>query len=195
MADTATAEGNKPPRSVVYCGICTLPPEYCEYGGTTKKCEEWLQKNHADLHAKLYSEEALSANLSTLSVDAQKRAEKDAQKKAAKAEAAEARDAEKRATSKIYIKRVERNKRKFVTEVSGLEQFGLDLKKLAKEFGKKFATGSSVTKTAAGGEEITVQGDVSDDVFDWLVEHYEDQIPEENIELIEDKKKKKGEGA
>ncbi|KXT18999.1 hypothetical protein AC579_8779 [Pseudocercospora musae] len=195
MADTATAESIKPPRTVTYCGVCTLPPEYCEYGGTTKKCEEWLQKNHPNLHSKLYSEEALSANLSTLSVDAQKRAEKDAQKKAAKAEAAEARDAEKRATSKIYIKRVERNKRKYVTEVSGLEQFGLDLKKTAKEFGKKFATGSSVTKTAAGGEEITVQGDVSDDVFDWLVEHYEDKIPEENIELIEDKKKKKAEGA
>ena len=84
---------------------------------------------------------------------------------------------------------MERNKRKFVTEVSGLEHFGLDLKKVAKEFGKKFATGSSVTKTAAGGEEITVQGDVSDDVFDWLVENHEG-IPEENIEQIEDKKKK-----
>lgn len=131
----------------------------------------------------------MSANLATLSVDAQKRAEKDAQKKAAKAEAAEVRESEKRAASKVIIKRVERNKRKFITEISGLEAFGLDLKKVAKEFGKKFATGSSVTKTAAGGEEITVQGDVSDDVFDWLTEHYE-QIPEDNIEQVEDKKKK-----
>lgn len=121
-----------------------------------KKCEDWLSKNHPDLHAKLYSAEALSQNLSTLSVDAQKRAEKDAQKKAAKAEAQEARENEKRAASKVVIKRVERNKRKYVTEISGLEAFGLDLKKVAKEFGKKFATGSSVTKTAAGGEEITV---------------------------------------
>lgn len=91
----------------------------------------------------------------------------------------------------MYIKRVERNKRKFVTEISGLEAFGLDLKKVAKEFGKKFATGSSVTKTAAGGEEITVQGDVSDEVQDWLLDNHE-QIPEDNIELIEDKKKKSG---
>lgn len=124
-----------------------------------------------------------------MSVDAQKRAEKDAQKKAAKAEAAEARESEKRAASKVIIKRVERNKRKFVTEVAGLEQFGLDLKKIAKEFGKKFATGSSVTKTASGGEEITIQGDVSDDIFDWIVDNHE-QIPEDNIEQIEDKKKK-----
>ena len=167
--------------------------KYCEYGGTTKKCADWLQKTHPDLYSHLYSEEALSQNLSTLSVDAQKRAERDAQKKAAKAEAAESREAEKRASSKVYIKRVERNKRKYVTEVSGLEQFGLDLKKVAKEFGKKFATGSSVTKTAAGGEEITVQGDVSDDILDWLTENH-DEVPEENIELIEDKKNKGGAG-
>ncbi|RMY03018.1 hypothetical protein D0868_07674, partial [Hortaea werneckii] len=119
-----------------------------------------------------------------------------AQKKAAKASATEAKEAEKRATSRIYIKRVERNKRKYVTEVSGLEHFGLDLKKIAKEFGKKFATGSSVTKNAGGtGDEITVQGDVSEDIEEWLLENYEGKIPEDNIELIEDKKKGKGSGA
>lgn len=37
----------------------------------------------------------------------------------------------------VYIKRVERNKRKYVTAVSGLEAHGMDLKKVAKEFGKK----------------------------------------------------------
>ncbi|KAI5371113.1 Putative SUI1 domain, DENR family, SUI1 domain superfamily protein [Septoria linicola] len=189
MADTASATDLQPPRKVIYCGVCTLPPEYCEFGGTTKKCSEWLSTAYPTLHSQLYSESALSANLSTLSVDAQKRADKDAAKKAAKAEAAEARDAEKRAASKITIKRVERNKRKYVTEISGLEAFGLELKKVAKEFGKKFATGSSVTKTASGGEEITVQGDVADDVQDWLLENHE-SIPEDNIEIVEDKKKK-----
>nr|POF12872.1 translation machinery-associated protein 22 [Quercus suber] len=191
MADVASAPSGdiRPPKHVVYCGVCSLPPEYCEYGGTTKKCSDWLLENHPSLHARLYSADSAAAGLSELSVDAQKRAEKDAQKKAAKAEAAEARESEKRASSKVIIKRVERNKRKYVTEVAGLEQFGLDLKKVAKEFGKKFATGSSVTKTASGGEEITVQGDVSEDISEYLQEHYE-QIPEDNIELIEDKKKK-----
>jgi len=47
----------------------------------------------------------------------------------------------------------------------------------------------SVTKTPAGGEEITIQGDVSDDLYDWLVENHE-EIPEDNIDCIEDKKKK-----
>ena len=131
----------------------------------------------------------MNEQLSTLSVDAQKRAEKDAQKKAAKASAQETRDAEKRASSKVTIKRVERNKRKYVTEVSGLENFGLELKKIAKEWGKKFATGSSVTKTASGGEEITVQGDVSEDVAEWLQE-FHSEIPGDNIEIVEDAKKK-----
>jgi density-regulated protein len=94
----------------------------------------------------------------------------------------------------VIIKRVERNKRKYVTAVSGLEAFGLDLKKVAKDFGKKFATGSSVTKTAAGGEEIVVQGDVSEEIEEYLVENYDGKVPEDNIELVEDKKKK-GAGA
>jgi len=134
--------------------------------------------------------DALNANMAALSVDAQKRAEKDAAKKTAKAEAAAQKEAERKAEAMVLIKRVERNKRKYVTVVSGLEEHGLELKKIAKEMGKKFATGSSVTKTAAGGEEITVQGDVSDDLYDWLTETY-DQIPEDNIDCIEDKPKKK----
>jgi density-regulated protein DRP1 len=133
--------------------------------------------------------EAIEQNLSALSLDAQKRAEKDAQKKAAKAATAEARAQEQRATSKVTIKRIERNKRKYVTAVSGLEAFGLDIKKVAKDFGKKFATGSSVTRIPGGGEEITVQGDLSDDIFDFVVANYGD-VPEDNIECIEDKKKK-----
>ncbi|KAJ5951464.1 uncharacterized protein N7479_009877 [Penicillium vulpinum] len=195
-------------RHVVYCGgedprgaittttpiLCTLPPEYCEFGGTAKKCEEWLKENDSDLWDKLYSEDALNANLSTLSVSAQERAAKDAAKKEAKAAANEARDSERKAASKVLIKRVERNKRKYVTVVIGLEVFGLENKKIAKDLGKKFATGSSVTRSPAGIEEITVQGDVSDDLHDWLLEVHGKKIPESNIELIEDKKKKKSEG-
>ncbi|KAI2454445.1 hypothetical protein LOY86_002223 [Ophidiomyces ophidiicola] len=182
MADSAETEAQIAPaepqaRHIVYCGVCTLPPEYCEFGGTAKKCEEWIQTTHPDLHQKLYSE-------------ARQRAAKDAAKKEAKAALVETRNQERKAAAMIQIKRVERNKRKFVTVVAGVEAHcGLDLKKLAKELGKKFATGSSVTKNPAGGEEITVQGDVSDDVLEWLVETK--GVPEDNVELVEDKKKKK----
>ncbi|KAJ5489558.1 Translation machinery-associated protein 22 [Penicillium diatomitis] len=208
VADSGPIESQA--RRVVYCGVCTLPPEYCEFGGTAKKCEEWLKANHEDLWSRLHSEgmnerltsnsrptdlkDALNANLSELSVSVQERAAKDAAKKEAKAAQTEARDAERKAASKIQIKRVERNKRKYVTVIIGLEIFGLENKKLAKELGKKMATGSSVTRSPAGTEEITVQGDVSEDVKEWLLENYGSKVPEANIELIEDKKKKKAEG-
>ena len=129
-----------------------------------------------------------------MSVDAQKRAEKDAVKKANKAASAAQREAETRASSKITIKRIERTKRKYVTTVSNLEAFGLDIKKVSKDLGKKFATGASVTKLAGGGEEITVQGDLSEDIEEFILERYR-EVPEGNIELVEDKKKTKGEKA
>ncbi|KKA29533.1 hypothetical protein TD95_003554 [Thielaviopsis punctulata] len=190
MADVDEIPAELRGLTVTYCGVCTLPPEFCEYGGRVKKCQEWLEANQPELYAKLWSPEALEAATASLSLEAQKRAAKDAQKKTAKAEAQEAKAAEKVATSTVTIKRIMRNKNKFVTSVSGLEAFGLDLKKVAKEFGKKFATGSSVTKTPAGNDEIVVQGDVSPEIEELLLENYKN-IPGDHIELIEEKKKKK----
>lgn len=65
---------------------------------------------------------------------------------------------------------------------------------MAKDLGKKFATGSSVTKLPSGGEEIVVQGDVSMEIEEFLQEKYK-EIPEDHIELVEDKKKKKASAA
>jgi len=123
-----------------------------------------------------------------MTVEAAAKAEKDLAKKQVKEEARLQREAEKKKASVIYIKRVERTKRKHVIIVSGIEAFGLDLKKVAKEFGKKFACGSSVTKNPAGGDEITVQGDVSDEILDELTEKY--GVDDANIKQIEEKKKK-----
>jgi len=53
----------------------------------------------------------------------------------------------------------------------------LENKKVAKDLGKKFATGASVTKIASGGEEIVVQGDVSEEIEEFLLEKYK-VIPE-----------------
>jgi len=154
--------------------------------------------------------EALQAKVGTLSLEAQTKLEKDTAKKEAKAEAkADAALKKKMAsqvrlltlirkysshffTSKVTIKRIERNKRKHVTSVHGLEAFGIDLKKASKQFSSKFATGSSVTKNPQGLEEIVVQGDVSDEI----VEMIENEIgvlkgiPADNVEVVEEKKKK-----
>ncbi|KAI9447873.1 density-regulated protein DRP1 [Lactarius indigo] len=188
-----------PPVQMFYCGVCTYPPEYCEFGNSLSKCKEWLQAQHPDLYEKYYSDVALKAKLGTISQEAQSKLEEETIKKEAKADAKA--DAA-RKKKLVIIKRIERNKRKFVTSIRGLEAFGVDLKKAAKLFAQRFATGGSVTKNAAGIDEIVVQGDVSQEIYDMIAEANEDGkggkkgldilkgVLIDNIELVEEKRKK-----
>ncbi|KAJ7594478.1 density-regulated protein DRP1 [Mycena floridula] len=190
-------EGPPPPEpvaplDVLYCAVCTFPPEYCEFGASLTRCKEWLQEQHPDLFNQYYSDEALQAKVATLSLEAQTKLEKESAKKEAKADAKADAAQKKKMASTVTIKRIERNKRKFVTSIHGLEAFNVDLKKAAKQLASKFATGASVTKNPQGLEEVVVQGDVSDEVLEMI----EDEvgvlkgIPAENVRLVEDKKKK-----
>lgn len=78
---------------------------------------------------------------------------------------------------------------------------GVDLKKAAKLLAQRFATGASVSKNPQGLEEITVQGDVSDDILEIIEEANDGKgtaalvscfkaVPVDNVEQTEDKKKK-----
>ncbi|KAG6373899.1 eukaryotic translation initiation factor 1-like protein [Boletus reticuloceps] len=201
------------PVQVLYCEICTFPPEYCEFGSSFTRCKEWLHAAHPQLFEKYYSEEALQSKLGTLSLEAQAMLEKDTAKKEAKAEAKADAALKKKMASQVVIKRIERNKRKFVTAIHGIEVFGgslggqftsdslsdkrvdIELKKAAKFLAQKFATGASVTKNAQGQDEIVVQGDVAEEVLE-LIENNTGifkGIPAGNVEIVEDKKKKAAE--
>ncbi|KAJ8454617.1 hypothetical protein ONZ51_g9566 [Trametes cubensis] len=183
-----------PPVQVIYCQVCSFPVEYCEFGSSLTRCKEWLQKTNQQLYDKYYSEEALQAKIGTLSLEAQEKLEKDTAKKEAKAEAKAETALKKKMASTVTIKRIERNKRKHVTSIHGLENFDVDLKKAAKFFAQKFATGASVTKNPQGLDEIVVQGDVSGEI----VEMIEDgvgllkNVPKDNVVEVEEKSKKKG---
>lgn len=74
----------------------------------------------------------------------------------------------------------------------GLEAFSIDLKKAAKQFASKFATGASVSKNPQGLDEIVVQGDVAYEIVEMLEEEVGllKGVPADNIEVIEEKKKK-----
>ncbi|KAI5999752.1 eukaryotic translation initiation factor 1-like protein [Pisolithus orientalis] len=161
------------PVEVLYCKVCTFPPEYCEFGSSFTRCKEWLKESHPALYDKYYSDEALQSKLGTLSLEAQAKLEKDTAEKEAKAEKKADAALKKKMASQVSIKRMERNKRKFA--------FDVELKKASKFLAQKFATGASVTKNPQGQDEIVVQGDVAEDV----------------LELIEsrtrEEKKKKGE--
>jgi len=184
----------KPPVQVFYCEVCTFPLEYCEFGSSFTKCKEWLQEEYLDLFEKYYSDEALQAKVGTLSLEAQTKLEKDTAKKEAKAEAKADAALKKKMASHVTIKRIERNKRKHITAIHGLEAFDIDLKKAAKQFAQKFATGASVTKNAQGLDEVVVQGDVSDEVLEMIEGGVGvlKGVPEKNISVIEEKKKKGG---
>nr|GAT55661.1 predicted protein [Mycena chlorophos] len=199
---TAAADPNAPPPrepvppvTVLYCGVCSYPPEYCEFGSSLTRCKDWLKERHPDLFEQYYSEEALHSKVGTLSLEAQSKLEKDVAKKEVKAEAKAEAALKKKMASPVIIKRSERNKRKCITSVFGLEAFGIDLKKAAKQFASKFATGASVTKNAQGLEEIVISGDVSDEVLEMIENEVGvlKGIPVDNVELVEEKKKKAAE--
>jgi density-regulated protein DRP1 len=74
----------------------------------------------------------------------------------------------------VRLSRAPRGKKKSVTVVNGLATFGIDLKDASKYFANKFACGCSVT----GDDEIVIQGDVKDDLFDILPEKWPDVSPQ-----------------
>ena len=39
---------------IVYCGKCTIPLEYCEFGASAVQCRKWCLDNHKDLYSKIY---------------------------------------------------------------------------------------------------------------------------------------------
>ncbi|KAH7917153.1 density-regulated protein DRP1 [Leucogyrophana mollusca] len=184
------------PVHVFYCKVCTFPVEYCEFGSSLTRCKEWLSEDNPTMFDKFYSDEALQTKIGTLSLEAQAKLEKDTAKKEAKAEAKAEAAQKKKMASQVLIKRIERNKRKHVTAILGLEAFDIDLKKAAKFLAQKFATGASVTRNAQGAEEVVVQGDVADEVLE-LIESSSGVlkgVPVANCEVVEEKKKKGAEG-
>ncbi|KIR60206.1 translation machinery-associated protein 22 [Cryptococcus bacillisporus CA1873] len=178
-----------------YCAVCSLPTEYCEFGPSVSKCKAWLEGQDQDEYERVWGEGALASRIGTLSLDKQEKLEADAaklEKKAAKKAEAEAK---KKEQTKIVIKRSERTKRKHQTHIQNLELFGVDLKKAAKQFAGKFATGSSVSKTPQGEEEIVIQGDVGDEIVEMIRQQVGalNGVPVDQITRVEVKKKKEAE--
>ncbi|VVT57150.1 uncharacterized protein SAPINGB_P005559 [Magnusiomyces paraingens] len=183
------------PKEVIYCGVCSFPPEYCEFGGTVKRCKDWLEKAHPSLYSQLYPSNSDSVNtlpMSSLSLEKQEELDRKIQKQQAKEEAKAERELQKKLASKVLINRNARSKRKVVITIQGLEVFDIDIKKLSKTFASRFATGASVTKSADGKDEIVIQGDLGDEVEQYITDLLEEKgLTEVKVEQIEDKGKKK----
>ncbi|ORX85383.1 translation machinery-associated protein 22 [Anaeromyces robustus] len=163
---------------IIYCEVCHLPIEYCEFSPSKEKCKKWLKENHPEL--------ANEADTNT----GEEATESKHQTRGGKGMVRDESDKKKNKVTKVTIKRCERTKRKHQIIVTGLDQYEIELKKAAKLFSSRFACGSSVTKNAAGQEEIVVQGDVQEEIKELILKNYSN-VPAEVIELTEDKKSKK----
>ncbi|KAI3409696.1 Translation machinery-associated protein 22 [Psidium guajava] len=191
------------PVKVLYCAVCSLPAEYCEFGPDFEKCKPWLLRNAPELYPDLLKDangkEADKVSEQFQSVGISSGGGRDgAASTAPPGDSSSSKPEEvkrlpggkvkKKDKQEVVIEKVVRNKRKCITVVKGLELFGIKLSDASKKLGKKFATGASVVKGPTDKEQIDVQGDISLDIVEFLTETWPD-VPEAAIYFIEDGKK------
>jgi len=41
-------------QQVLYCGVCGLPPEYCEFGPEFEKCKPWIQTHCPEVYPAIF---------------------------------------------------------------------------------------------------------------------------------------------
>mmetsp|Transcript_23311 Transcript_23311/g.69806 ORF Transcript_23311/g.69806 Transcript_23311/m.69806 type:complete len:270 (+) Transcript_23311:159-968(+) len=144
----------------IYCGVCGLPPEYCEFGPQDyAKCAAWIEANCPHLLKKGVEQDEKKRRKRGGGIIRKKEVAEDKQR--------------------VTMCKEVRSKKKAVTVVEGLETLGVKLKDAAKLFGKKFAASSSVKEKDTGGLEIVIQGDVIYDLPDLLVKAY--KIPKSKM--------------
>ncbi|XP_055327470.1 density-regulated protein homolog [Paramacrobiotus metropolitanus] len=177
----------KYPIVVDYCGVCSLPVEYCDYSPEPEKCKEWLKQNLPGQFKQLNvgaAEEPATTSTADEDGDGKEEEAKKRQTRGGKARIKLPAAEEKKKPGLIKLSIASRGKKKYVTLITGLGTHGIDLKLAAKFFGQKFACGSSVT----GEDEIVIQGDVKDDLLDLIPEKWS-EIDEDLIEDLGEQKR------
>ena len=104
-AASAEAPQSVPAREVKYCEICSFPYEYCEYGSSLTKCKANLEAKDPALFAQLYSEEALTDKLKSLTTEQVESLERDSAKRERKAEAKAEKERAQLAVRRRYLLR------------------------------------------------------------------------------------------
>jgi len=168
--------------------VCSLPPEYCEFGPSFEKCKPWLLENCPDLYPQLKEEAELKKKMGSLSVgQSSSGSKKDDSKKSEDVKMLPGGKIKKKEEPFVTVARTNRMKKKFITTVTGLDGFGVKLTDATKLFSKKFSCGSSVVKGDVK-DYIDVQGDVKEDIVDEILDNFD--IPESAIYFIEEGNKK-----
>jgi len=89
---------------------------------------------------------------------------------------------------KVGIARITRNKKKFITSITGLALFDVKHKDACKLFANKFSCGASLAKGKT--DEIDIQGDVKFEVAELIAKEF--GIAETSIVFLDDTKAKGG---
>ncbi|KAJ8395632.1 hypothetical protein AAFF_G00031130 [Aldrovandia affinis] len=166
----------KYPLKVLYCGVCSLPTEYCEYMPEPTKCRQWLEKNFPDVFAKMII--GNTQKQETGDGEAGPAVEEEEKKKQKRGGRGQIKQKKKTVPQKITIAKIPRAKKKYVTRVCGMATFDIDLKEAQRFFAQKFSCGASVTAE----DEIIIQGDFTDDIIDVIQEKW----PEVDDDTIDD---------
>ncbi|KAE9587689.1 putative density-regulated protein DRP1 [Lupinus albus] len=181
------------PIRVIYCPICSLPPEYCEFGSDFDRCKPWLIQNVPHLYPDLLKEanekdtDNIADKLQSTGISSGTSAATSASKQEV-VKRLPGGKIKKKDRQEVVIEKVIRNKRKCITTVKGLELFGIKLSDASKKLGKKFATGASVVKGPTEKDQIDVQGDIAYDIVEFITDTWPD-VPEAAIFFIEDGRK------
>lgn len=173
----------KKEEKVVYCPICGLPPDFCQYGVSWAKCKPSCIEKFPQ-----YYPELAGINLDEAKDTAAAAAEKGKVKE--KPGGKKVREA----SPHVTVKKLTRGGRKCVTMIVGLDGFGVNLDAAAKKFKKKFACGCAVVKGEAGHpDSVDVQGDIADtgDPVDLICDEFR-SVPREKVTIEAGGTKKKG---
>ncbi|TRY66034.1 hypothetical protein DNTS_001376 [Danionella cerebrum] len=181
-ADRGVSEGRYPLK-VLYCGVCSLPIEYCEYMPEPAKCKQWLEKNFPDVFAKLTlglapKQETGKGGGGGGGGGAPPAGEEEEKKKQKRGGRGQIKQKKKTVPQKVTIAKIPRAKKKYVTRVCGLATFDIELKEAQRFFAQRFSCGASVTAE----DEIIIQGDFTDDIIDVIQEKW----PEVDDDSIDD---------
>lgn len=171
-----------------------MPPDFCEYLATFPKALPWLLENCPKLV--LSTRGGVTVEAFCAEIEAEGTTIEEAAAKSHGSRGGAARPNKSRSKKKvdfvkvIQIEKISRGKRKYITQITGLEEFeGVKLKDAAKKLGKKFACSASVNKLPNEKKCIDLQGDCCYELPDLLVEYFEG-VKEEFIFFKEGGKKR-----
>ena len=186
------------PRLVTYCKITGIPEEYNEFlPKDSDEFKRWKAASSSGAGGTAAGSDEVDAGVSALTLnDGAVKSETENKGPARSTDSAAPPSVVKKKKKsqqvpEVVLERNTRRGKKVVTTITGLEGFGVKLGEAAKLFGKKFASGASVTKSVTLADQIDVQGDFLDQAVELILKQYKDTVKRSDVYYIEGKKKER----